>query len=51
MKKTIVAAATLGMFGTAAHAQRSVTLYGLFDAGITYSSKVATTGGHGKLVK
>ncbi|HHT9054740.1 TPA: porin, partial [Burkholderia cenocepacia] len=51
MKKTIVAAATLGMFGTAAHAQSSVTLYGLIDAGVAYSNKVATTGGHGKLVK
>ena len=39
------------MFGTAAHAQSSVTLYGLIDAGITYSNKVATTGGHDKLVK
>ena len=28
-----------------AHAQSSVTLYGLIDAGITYSNKVATTGG------
>ncbi|WP_321938205.1 porin [Burkholderia cepacia] len=51
MKKTIAAAAALGMFGTAAHAQSSVTLYGLIDAGITYSNKVATSGGHGKLVK
>ncbi len=32
MNKTIAAAAALGMFGTAAHAQSSVTLYGLIDA-------------------
>ena len=36
---------------SAPHAQSSVTLYGLIDAGITYSNKVATTGGHDKLVK
>ncbi|KWF18692.1 porin [Burkholderia pseudomultivorans] len=51
MKKTIVAAATLGMFGASAHAQSSVTLYGLIDAGVTYANKVATSSGHGKLVK
>ncbi|KWI50739.1 porin [Burkholderia pseudomultivorans] len=51
MKKTIVAAATLGMFGASAHAQSSVTLYGLIDAGVTYANKVATSTGHGKLVK
>ncbi|PFH19573.1 porin [Burkholderia sp. JKS000303] len=50
MKKTIAAAAALGMFG-AAHAQSSVTLYGLIDAGVTYSNKVATSTGHDKLVK
>lgn len=32
MNKTIAAAAALGMFGTAAHAQSSVTLYGLIAA-------------------
>ncbi|MBF5013190.1 porin [Burkholderia pseudomultivorans] len=51
MKKTIVAAATLGMFGASAHAQSSVTLYGLIDAGVTYANKAATSTGHGKLVK
>ncbi|MDS0862303.1 porin [Burkholderia pseudomultivorans] len=51
MKKTIVAAATLGMFGASAHAQSSVTLYGLIDAGVTYANKVATSTGHGKLAK
>ncbi|BCF93546.1 MULTISPECIES: porin [Paraburkholderia] len=51
MKKTILAAAALGSFGIAAHAQSSVTLYGLLDAGITYANKVATSTGHDSLVK
>jgi predicted porin len=51
MKKHIVAAAVSGMFGVAAHAQSSVTLYGSIDAGITYANKVATANGHDKLVK
>lgn len=32
MNKTIAAAAALGMFGAVAHAQSSVTLYGLIAA-------------------
>jgi len=51
MKKHIVAAAALGMFGIAAHAQSSVTLYGIIDAGITYANKVAVPGGHDSVVK
>ncbi|CAL8478429.1 porin [Caballeronia sp. S22] len=51
MKKHIVAAAALGMFAIAAHAQSSVTLYGIIDAGITYANKVAVPGGHDSLVK
>jgi len=54
MKKHIVAAAALGMFAMfsgAAHAQSSVTLYGIIDAGITYANKVATAGGHDSVVK
>jgi predicted porin len=51
MKKTILAAAALGSFSIAAHAQSSVTLYGLLDAGITYANKVATSTGHDSLVK
>lgn len=31
-------AALMGVFATAAHAQSSVTLYGLIDAGITYTN-------------
>jgi predicted porin len=54
MKKHIVATAVLGsfvMFGNAAHAQSSVTLYGIIDAGITYANKVATSTGHDSVVK
>ncbi|MEM5436552.1 porin [Paraburkholderia diazotrophica] len=51
MKKTLLAVAALGCFVTAAHAQSSVTLYGLIDAGITYANKVATSTGHDSVVK
>ncbi|WJF90954.1 porin [Paraburkholderia bonniea] len=43
MKKTLLVAALTGVFATAAHAQSSVTLYGLIDAGITYTNN---QGGH-----
>lgn len=43
MKKTILAAAIL-LASTAAMAQSSVTLYGLMDAGVTYTNNVG--GGH-----
>jgi GBP family porin len=43
MKKTLMVAALSGVFATAAHAQSSVTLYGLIDAGITYTNN---QGGH-----
>ncbi|WP_233882424.1 porin [Paraburkholderia flagellata] len=48
MKKTLMVAALTGVFATAAHAQSSVTLYGLIDAGITYSNnqRVSATSGH-----
>ncbi|MBB2930115.1 porin [Paraburkholderia silvatlantica] len=48
MKKTLMVAALTGVFATAAHAQSSVTLYGLIDAGITYSNnqRVNATSGH-----
>lgn len=38
MKKSLLALATLSAFAGAAHAQSSVTLYGIIDAGITYSN-------------
>lgn len=43
MKKTLIVAAVSGVFASAAHAQSSVTLYGLIDAGITYTNN---QGGH-----
>ncbi|MGF6935438.1 GBP family porin [Paraburkholderia sp. UCT70] len=44
MKHKVLFAAALAALGTtAAHAQNSVTLYGLLDAGISYSNN---TGGH-----
>jgi predicted porin len=42
MKKTLIVAAAAASFATVAHAQSSVTLYGVLDAGITYQSNVAT---------
>ncbi|CAN7266831.1 porin [Trinickia sp. LjRoot230] len=43
MKKTLLVGALTGVFATMAHAQSSVTLYGLIDAGITYTNN---QGGH-----
>lgn len=52
MYKKLLTAATLAVFASAAHAQSSVTLYGIIDAGISYvnNSKTAS-GGHDNLVK
>ena len=44
MKKTSVALLALGVFAGAAHAQSSVTLYGVVDAGILINNNVK--GGH-----
>ncbi|SDV51121.1 porin [Chitinasiproducens palmae] len=47
MKKTLVVAAVTGLFASVAHAQSSVTLYGLIDAGFTYSNNVRSATGSG----
>ena len=44
MKKTLLVGALAGAVTTMAHAQSSVTLYGLIDAGITYTNNQG--GGH-----
>jgi len=49
--KKIVAAAALGSIGAMAHAQGSVTLYGIIDAGVTYVTNAATATGHDDLFK
>lgn len=51
MNKKVLAAATLAVFATAAHAQSSVTLYGLIDAGISYVNNAKTGATHDNLVK
>jgi predicted porin len=52
LNKKLLTAATLAVFASAAHAQSSVTLYGVIDAGVSYvnNSKTAT-GGHDNLFK
>ncbi|MEI6002149.1 porin [Paraburkholderia bengalensis] len=44
MKKSLLALAALGAFAGAAHAQSSVTLYGIIDEGFNYTSNVQTAG-------
>jgi predicted porin len=44
MKKSLLALAVLGAFAGAAQAQSSVTIYGIVDTGVAYTSKVQTTG-------
>ncbi|MFP3569093.1 porin [Paraburkholderia sp. SIMBA_030] len=46
MNKKVLTAATLAVFASAAHAQSSVTLYGLIDAGFTYVNHAGTQGQH-----
>jgi GBP family porin len=45
MKKTLLVGALTGVFATMAHAQSSVTLYGLLDVGISYTNSTSTTQG------
>jgi len=45
MKKSLLALAVLGAFAGAAQAQSSVTIYGIVDTGITYTSKVGSVAG------
>lgn len=40
MKKSLLALAALGMFAGAAHAQSTVTLYGVVDVGLAYTNNV-----------
>ncbi|ASW02259.1 porin [Paraburkholderia aromaticivorans] len=40
MKKSLIVVAVAASFASVAHAQSSVTLYGLLDAGLTYTSNV-----------
>ncbi|WP_075257128.1 porin [Herbaspirillum camelliae] len=46
MKKSLLALAVLGAFAGAAHAQSSssITIYGVIDASLTYTNKIATDG-------
>ena len=41
MKKTLIAMTTLSAFAIQAHAQSSVTLYGVVDAGFSFNSNAA----------
>jgi predicted porin len=43
MKKSLLALAVLGAFAGAAQAQSSVTIYGIVDTGIAYTSKAASS--------
>lgn len=51
MNKKLLTAATLAVFASAAHAQSSVTLYGVIDAGISYVNNSKTATGHDNLFK
>ena len=51
MKKTLLATAVLGSLSLSAHAQSSVTLYGLIDAGISYVNNARAGTSHDSLVK
>jgi predicted porin len=50
LKRSVVAGA-LALSVPIAHAQSSVTLYGLIDSGLTYANHTATDTGHGALFR
>jgi predicted porin len=47
MKKTLLAACLAAMFPAAVHAQSAVTLYGIIDEGLSYTSNAATANATG----
>jgi predicted porin len=51
MKMKPLAAAAAVLCGGSAFAQSSVTLYGLMDAGVTYTNNVSSSAGHGAAVQ
>ncbi|CAB3797068.1 Outer membrane porin protein [Paraburkholderia ultramafica] len=52
MKKIPIAVAvSAALAASAAHAQSSVTLYGLIDAGLMYTNNVSKGGSHGALIQ
>lgn len=50
MKKSLLALSIMGAFAGVAHAQSSVTLYGIIDQGINYTNSVKTSTGGASLV-
>lgn len=51
MKLRTLAASIALTMSTYAHAQSSVTLYGVLDAGVTYTSNISNATGHGKAIQ
>ncbi|WDZ95804.1 porin [Herbaspirillum sp. WKF16] len=47
MKKSLLALAVLGAFAGAAQAQSSVTIYGIVDSGVVYTTKAVNAAGTG----
>jgi general bacterial porin, GBP family len=50
-KISVVVAVSMAFAASVAHAQSSVTLYGLIDAGLMYTNNVSKSGSHGALVQ